>query len=300
VGYMTRTAYVMDRYMHWIGLHGKSCMPLLLGLGCNVPAVLGTRIIEEKRARLLTMMLTPFVPCTGRLAVLVFLAPAFFGGYAPWALLALVGGNLVVLALLGAGARTFVFKGERSAFIMEMPLYHKPNARTIGLYVWRNTWSFIRKAGTVIVIISAIIWVLSTYPGSVPADSALGHLGRFLEPIGALMGLGDWRLIVALLSSFVAKENSIATLGILFASGVAGAPGVADTNLGLTVAAVLTPAAAAAFLVVQMTFVPCVATMAAIRQESRSWAWTGASIGLMLVVAFVLGVVVYHVGSLLT
>ena len=298
VGYMARTAYVMDRYMHWIGLHGKSCMPLLLGFGCNVPAVLGTRIIEERRARILTMMLTPFVPCTGRLAVLVFLAPAFFGGKAPWAMLALVGGNLVVLALIGTGVKTLVFKGERSAFIMEMPLYHKPNARTIGLYVWRNTWSFIKKAGTLIVIISALVWALSAYPGPEPANSVLGVAGRFLEPVGALMGLGDWRLIVALLSSFVAKENSIATLGILFGSGVAGAAGVADPGLATTVAAVLTPAAAAAFLAVQMTFVPCAATVAAIRQESRSWAWTGASVGLMLVVAFVLGLVVYQVGSL--
>lgn len=299
VGYMARTAYVMDRYMHWMGLHGKSCMPLLLGFGCNVTGVLGTRIIEERRSRLLTMMLTPFVPCTGRLAVLVFLAPAFFGANAPWALLALVGGNLVVLALLGAGANTFIFKKERSAFIMEMPLYHRPNPRTVGLYIWHNTWSFIKKAGSLIVIISAIVWALSSYPGPDPADSVLGIAGRFLEPVGALMGLGDWRLIVALLSSFVAKENSIATLGILFGSGVAGAAGIADVGLAKTVATVLTPAAAVAFLVVQMTFVPCVATMAAIRQESRSWGFTGASVGLMLVVALVLGILVYRFGSLL-
>lgn len=292
VGYMTRTAYIMDRYMHWMGLHGKSCMPLLIGFGCNVPGIMGTRIIEERKARMLTMMLTPFVPCTGRLAVLVFLAPAFFGRMAPWALLALVGGNVVVMGLVGVATNKFVFKGERSAFIMEMPLYHVPNARTIGIYVWRNTWAFIKKAGTLIVIVSAIVWVLSTYPGPDPGGSVLGVMGRFLEPIGALMGLGDWRLIVALLSSFVAKENSVATLGILFGSE-------AGAGLAAKVAAVLTPAAAAAFLVVQMTFVPCVATVAAIRQESRSWRWTGTSVALMLVVAFVLGVIVYQVGSLL-
>jgi ferrous iron transport protein B len=297
VGYMSRLAYVMDRYMHWMGLHGKSCMPLLLGFGCNVPGVMGTRIIEERKARILTMMLTPFVPCAGRLAVLVFLAPAFFGKSAPWALVALVGGNIVVMALLGVTVNTFVFKGERSAFIMEMPLYHVPNARTIGLYVWRNTWSFIKKAGTLIVIVSAVVWALSTYPGPENSDSALGAVGRFLEPVGTLMGLGDWRLIVALLSSFVAKENTIATLGILFGTGVAGAAGTAGLGLAAKVAAVLTPAAAAAFLVVQMTFIPCVATMAAIRQESRSWRWTGASLALMMVVSFILGVIVYQIGS---
>jgi ferrous iron transport protein B len=259
---------------------------------------LGTRIIEERKARMLTMMLTPFVPCTGRLAVLAFLAPAFFGSAAPWALVALVGGNLVLLGLIGVGVNKLVFKGERSAFIMEMPLYHPPNARTIGFYVWRNTWAFIRKAGTLIVIVSAVVWALSTYPGPASSDSVLGVVGRFLEPAGSLMGLGDWRLIVALLSSFVAKENSVATLGILFGSGAAGTVGVAGAGLAVKVAAVLTPAAAAAFLVVQMTFVPCVATIAAIKQESRSWRWTGVNLALMLVVAVVLGVIVYQVGSL--
>jgi ferrous iron transport protein B len=298
VGYLARTAYVMDRYMHWIGLHGKSCMPLLLGFGCNVPAVLGTRMIEERKSRLLTMILTPFVPCTGRLGVLVFLAPAFFGASAPWAMVALVGGNLVVLALVGLTVNKFVFKGARSAFIMEMPLYHKPNPRTIGLYVWRNTWSFVRRAGTLIVLVSAVVWALSTYPGPDHADSVLGVVGRALAPVGSLMGLGDWRLIVALLSSFVAKENSIATLGVLFGAGMTGGVGAAGATLAAKVAAVLTPAAAAAFLVVQMTFIPCAATTAAIRHESRSWWWTGVSLALMLVVAYVLGVAVYQLGSL--
>lgn len=297
VGYMARTAYVMDRYMHWLGLHGKSCMPLLLGFGCNVPAVLGTRIIEERRARLLTMILTPFVPCTGRLAVLAFLAPAFFGPNAWWALVALVGGNLLLLALVGMGVNKLIFKGERSAFVMEMPLYHRPNPRTLGLYVWRNTAAFVKKAGTLIVIVSAVVWILSTYPGPGTSASVLGVVGRALAPAGAIMGLGDWRLIVALLSSFVAKENSVATLGVLFPGSAA--LGASGASLAARVAGVLAPAAAAAFLVVQMTFVPCVATIAAIRQESRSWLWTGASVGLTLVVAVVLGVIVYQVGSLL-
>lgn len=301
VGYMARTAYVMDRYMHWMGLHGKSCMPLLLGFGCNVPAIYGTRIIEERKARLLTMMLTPFVPCTGRLAVLAFLAPAFFGGSAAWAIAALVGGNLALLAIVGVVVNKVVFKGERSAFVMEMPLYHVPNARTIGLYVWRNIISFIKKAGTLIVLVSAIIWVLSNYPGGPggdPSQSVLGLIGRGLSPFFALMGLGDWRMIVALLSSFVAKENSVATLGVLF--GGSAAAGAAGAGLAARVAAVLAPAAAAAFLVVQMTFVPCVATVAAIRQESKSWRWTLGNLALMMVLALILGIIVYQVGSLIT
>jgi len=301
VGYMARIAYVMDRYMHWMGLHGKSCMPLLLGFGCNVPAILGTRIIEDRRSRMLTMMLTPFVPCTGRLAVLAFLTPAFFGARAPWAIVALVGGNLVLLGIVGTTVNRLRYRGERGVFIMEMPLYHPPNARTIALYVWRNTLAFIKKAGTLIVVVSAIVWILSTYPGGDPSESVLGRVGHFLEPGGALMGLGDWRLIVALLSSFVAKENSVATLGVLFGTGATAVATAGGTAGGLAeaVAGVLVPAAAAAFLVVQMTFVPCVAAVSALLQESRSWRWTAASLGLMLAVALFLGIVVYQVGSLL-
>jgi ferrous iron transport protein B len=294
VGYMARSAYVMDRYMHRMGLHGKSCLPLMLGFGCNVPAILGTRIIEDRRARLLTMMLTPFVPCTARLAVLAFLAPAFFGANAVWAVVALVGGNLALIAVIGVVVNRVAFKGERSAFIMEMPLYHVPNARTIGLYVWRNTMAFLRKAGKIIVLCSAVVWVLSNFPGNTPGESILGMIGKALEPFFSLMGLGDWRIIVALLSSFVAKENAVATLGVLFGQSGGTAAGV---GVGTLVAAILTPAAAAAFLVVVMTFIPCVATVTAIKQESRSWRFLWANIGLMLVVAFGLGILIYQVGS---
>ena len=228
--------------------------------------------------------------------MLAFLAPAFFGAAAPWAIVLLVGGNLVLLGIIGVAINRLVFKGERSAFIMEMPLYHKPNGRTVGLYVGRNITAFIKKAGTLIVIVSAIVWALSNFPGADPSESILGTIGQALEPVGALMGLGDWRLIVALLSSFVAKENSVATLGVLFGGEASAGAGA---GLATQVAAVLTPAAAAAFLVVQMTFIPCVATVAAFKQESGSWRWTGASLGLTLAVAFLLGIVVYQVGSLL-
>jgi ferrous iron transport protein B len=207
-----------------------------------------------------------------------------------------VGGNLVVLAVIGVAVNRLVFRGERSAFIMEMPLYHVPNARSIGLYIGRHTMAFVRRAGKVIVACSAIVWALSNFPGSTPSESVLGLIGQALEPFFSLMGLGDWRIVVALLSSFVAKENAVATLGVLFGQngGVSGGAGLATM-----VAAILTPAAAAAFLVVVMTFIPCVATVTAIKQESRSWRFLGANIGLMVVVAFGLGIIVYQVGSLL-
>ncbi len=291
VGYLARAAYVMDRLMHRMGLHGKSFMPLFLGFGCNVPAVLGARIVEGRRGRLLTVLLVPFVPCTARMAVVAFLAPAFFGRAAPLAAWGLVAGNLVALALVGVVTHRVVFRGESGAFIMEMPLYHWPNLRTIGLSVWHNTLSFLRKASTTIVAFSALVWLLSAIPGGDVGGSVLAYAGRALSPVGQWMGLGDWRLIVALLTSFAAKENTIATLGILFGTGQ-------GVGLAERMAQVLTPAAALAFLAVQLLFIPCAATVAVMRQEMGSWRWVAAGLGLMLIVSLLAGTIVYQVGRL--
>ncbi len=286
VGYMARAAYVMDNFMHLIGLHGKSFLPLFLGFGCNVPAVLGTRVIESRRARLLTILLAPLVPCTARMAIIIFLAPAFFGAAAPLVSWGLVLLSLTVLALTGIVLNRVLFGGRRSAFIMELPLYHLPNWRTIGLSVWQRSLSFVRKAGTVIVVISAIIWALSTFPGGSTEESFLGQLGRWLEPAGRLIGM-DWRLTVALLSSFVAKENSIATLGVLFHTG--------EEGLAETLAATYPIATALAFLVVQVLFIPCVAAVGAIRQETASWRWTLFSFALLLGISFLAGGATFHI-----
>ena len=265
VGYMARAAYVMDGFMHMMGLHGKSFLPLFLGFGCNVPSVLGARVIESRSARLLTIMLAPLIPCTARMAVIAVLAPAFFGAAAmavSWGIILLA---MVALAVCGVILNKVLFQGQRVAFIMELPLYHIPNWRTIGTLVWQRSVSFVRKAGTVILAVSAVIWVLSTYPGGDVEHSVLATLGHWVEPVGRLMGL-DWRLTVALLTSFLAKENSIATLGVLF--------GAQEEGLATTLAAVLPISTALAFMTVQMLFIPCVATLAAIKQETGSWTWT--------------------------
>lgn len=283
IGYFARAAYVMDRFMHWMGLHGKSFMPLFLGFGCNVPAVMGTRIMEDRRSQLSTILLVPLVPCTARMAVIVFLAPAFFGQAATLVSWGLVAFNLVLLAVIGVLINRLAFRGEHTAFIMEIPLYHLPNPRTIGLFVWQNTLGFIKKAGTLILIFSAVIWALSSLPDGNVENSLLASLGRGVEPVGRLMGLDDWRLTVALLTSFAAKENTIASLGILF--------GVAEGGGGLAerVAAALTPAGALAFLVVQMLFIPCIATVSAIKQETSSWRWTIFSTVMSLVLSLLAG-----------
>lgn len=286
-GYLARAAYIMDRFMHALGLHGKSFIPLFLGFGCNVPAVMGARVIGEKSGRLLTILLAPLVPCSGRLIVLAFLAPVFFGAYALVAAWSLVAINMLVLAIVGIVLNRTVFSGQHAAFIMELPLYHMPNVRTIAFFVWNNTWAFLRKAATIILLVSVIVWTLSNYPGPDVEHSYLARLGRSLAPVGELMGM-DWRMIVALLSGFIAKENVIATLGILYGTGTEA------IGLARTMSASISPATGLAFLVVNMLFIPCVATVAVMHQETRSWRWTLFSVALLLVISLSAGVIFYQ------
>ncbi len=291
VGYMARAAFVMDNFMHWMGLHGKSFLPLFLGFGCNVPAVIGTRVIDSWKSRLLTILLAPLVPCTARMAVVAFLAPIFFGRQAIFVVWGLVALSIFILILLGVILNRVLFKGERSAFIMEMPLYHIPNWRTIALLIWQRSLSFLKKAGTTILILSLVIWTLSYLPNGDPDNNILSWIGRFLEPAGRVMGL-DWRLTVALLTSFMAKENAIATLGVLFGN-------TAGSGLAQTLAAAYTPATALAFLTVSILFIPCAATVAVIRQETGSWKWTFLNIALMLLISVVAAIIVYQLASLI-
>jgi ferrous iron transport protein B len=299
MGYMARAAYVMDRFMHLMGLHGKSFIPLFLGFGCNVPSVVGARIIESRRARLLTILLAPLVPCTARMVVVAFLAPIFFGAMAPLVACGLILSSLLVLAASGVVLNQVLFRGERAAFIMELPLYHVPNWHTIGLLVWQRTLEFLKKAGTIILVISVIVWALSVLPYGEIESSLLASVGRLLSPVGALMGL-DWRMMVALLTSFIAKENTIVSLGILFGSIelAAGSTGQEEVRLAASLSNNLTPAAGLAFLAVQMLFIPCAGTVAAIRQETGSWKWTGFSVGFLLFVSFGVGIGAYQLARL--
>lgn len=281
VGYMARAAYVMDNFMHLMGLHGKSFLPIFLGFGCNVPAVMGTRVIDSRKARLLTILVAPLVPCSARMAVLAFLAPAFFGSRAAlvsWGLIML---SLVILVLSGIVLNRVLFNGERSAFIMELPLYHVPNPRTLGLLVWERSISFLRKAGTTILAMSLVIWVLSVFPGGSLQTSFLARLGYLLAPVGRWMGL-DWKLTVALLTSFMAKENAVATLGVLFGQGK-------GAGLAQALASAYSIPTALGFLTVTLLFIPCAATVAVIKQETGSWRWTLTNIVFMLVVSIAAG-----------
>jgi len=285
VGYMARAAFVMDRFMHLIGLHGKSFMPLCLGFGCNVPAMMGARILESQKARLLTLLLIPFVPCTARLAVLTFMTAALFGHRATlvsWSLLTL---NIIVLGIVGMAAHALFLKHEQTPFIMELPLYHKPNLRTIGMVIWSRTLSFVKKAGTVIMLVSVVVWLLSYLPEGHVESSLLASGGKLLEPLGTPLGL-DWKMVTALLTSIVAKENAIATLGVLY--------GVGDEGLVRLLPSVVSHASALSFLVVLMLFVPCAAAIAVLKREMNNLRWFILSLFLTLAISYLGGMAAYH------
>lgn len=292
VGYIARAAYSMDGFMHVIGLHGKSFLPIFLGFGCNVPAVMGARIIESPKARLITILVTPIVPCTARMTVVAFLAPIFFGEYAVWVSWGLVVLSLLVLTLVGIILHELFLGGEHSPFIMELPLYQFPNLRIIGQGVWQRSVDFLKTAGSIILVVSVVLWALSTFPGGDIESSYLAYFGRMFTKVGQWMGL-EWQVMVALLTSFVRKENTIPTLAVLY--------GASNQGGGLTqsLAEHLTPAAALAFLAVQLLFLPCVATLATIRQETHSWKWTLLSSGLLLVISLLIGVGIFQAAKLL-
>jgi ferrous iron transport protein B len=226
------------------------------------------------------------VPCSARLVVLAFLTPVFFGAQAWWVAAAFVALNLAVLMLGGIVLGRTLFRRQRVFFIMEVPLYHAPNVRTIARFVGHNLWAFVRRAGSLIVLFSAALWALGYFPGPGLEHSVLGAIGRGLAPLGAWMGL-DWRLLVALVASFVAKENAIAALGVLFGAA-------ADDGLAAALATGIAPASALSFLAATMLFIPCVATVAVMRRETGSWAWTLTGVALTLVAALVGATLVYQ------
>jgi len=284
VGYMARAAFVMDKIMHLVGLHGKSFIPMCLGFGCNVPAVLGARIIETKKARMITLLLIPFVPCTARLAVLTLVSAAIFGqngAFVAWSLVAL---NIAVLGIAGVFVNKTLWKQD-APFIMELPIYHTPDAKTIMMVVWTRTLSFIRKAGTVILAVSLIVWMLSYFPNGNVEESLLASFGRLLQPLGIPLGL-DWKMITALLTGLVAKENVVATLGVLYSVGRDG--------LSNMLPAIMSPESAAAFLVVMMLFIPCAATIAVLKKEMNNNKWFYTAIVMTLLVSYVGGIAAYN------
>ena len=308
-GYMARAAFIMDRIMHKIGLHGKSFIPMLIGFGCSVPAIMATRILENKRSRLTTIMVIPLMSCGARLTIYALLIPAFFDprwhGPMMW-LIYLIG---IVLAIICIKAlRLTVLRGETIPFVMELPPYRMPTLKSIAIHMWHRGWMYLRKAGTIILAISVLLWLASSYPkpseeslADLDAEqiqqkklehSIIGRLGRVIEP--AIKPLGfDWKVGTALIGATAAKEVFVSQLAIVYAVG--------DTDEGTTtlrqrLRANYTPLTGFCIMLFCLIYAPCVATVAMTRQETNSWRWALFQFFALTVLAYLLTLLVYQLG----
>jgi ferrous iron transport protein B len=294
-GYMARAALVTDRLMSTMGLHGKSSISLILAFGCNVPAVMSVRTLENEKERLLTMFLTTLVPCSARMVVFVFLAGAFFApqiaGAVVWSLLVL---SFFLIIGIGWIFRNYLLPGVRSPFVMELPPYRFPDPILVLKHAWSRSSTFLTKAGTFIFAVAVVIWVLASFPidaqyGS--ADSYIGYLGQIMSPLFAPLGF-DSVGTIALIFGFLAKEVMISAFGVLY--------GVADEGaLAQTIAQSWTPLQAYAFMVFTLIYVPCLATVSIIKKESGSWKWAGFSIVYSVVLAWIVAFTVVQIGQAL-
>lgn len=300
-GYMARAAFIMDRLMHKMGLHGKSFIPMLMGFGCNVPAIMATRTIESHSSRLITILVTPFMSCSARLPVLVLFAGAFFPNNAPTILIILYLLGVVTAVLTARLLRSTYFKKDETPFVMELPPYRIPTLSATLRHMWEKCEQYIKKIGTTILVATIAIWFLSYFPRPAepiqnPNDkytsSYLGMMGKAIEPALAPLGQ-NWRSSVAILTSIPAKELVVSTFGVLYSS---------DTEEGIEAdlksSNDFTPRSAAAFMVFILLFFPCIATVATIATETGSKWWALFSVVYNTAVAWVAGYLVYLIGGL--
>ena len=298
-GYMARAAFIMDKIMHKMGLHGKSFIPLLMGFGCNVPAVMATRTIESPKTRLVTMLIVPLMSCSARLPLFILFAGAFFPKHSG---LALFGMYLIGIAMSVVMARLFtrfVIRGEDTPFVMELPPYRMPTAKSIFRHTWEKGRQYLKKMGGIILVASIVIWFLGYYPRNeayaTPAEqqenSYIGKIGKAIEP--AIRPLGfDWQLGVGLLSGAGAKELVVSSLSVLY-NNEAEVYGEGWTSrLGIT------PLVGFCYMLFVLLYFPCVATIAAIREESGRWRWALFTVVYTTLLAWIVTFVVYQVGSL--
>jgi ferrous iron transport protein B len=284
-GYLTRAAFVMDRLMHRIGLHGRSVVPLVLGLGCSVPAIMAARTIENPKDRLVTIMVTPLISCGARLPIYVLLAGAFFTAYQGLVIFSMYFLGIFLAILFAWLFRKKLIRGESGHFVMELPAYHMPTIRSVLIYTWLHTKAFLRRAGTIIFIAVMLFWLLD-YSG------VIEPIGRAIAPIFSPAGFGQWQAASALIFGVLAKEVVIGAFGTMFAVGDGALGEAISTQLGWT------PLAALAFMAMCLIYIPCVATITTIKRETNSWKWTGFVVGYTLLLAWTVAVLIYQIGSL--
>lgn len=293
-GYMARAAYIMDRLMHALGLHGKSFIPMLIGFGCNVPAIMATRTLDNRKDRLVTILINPLMSCSARLPVYVLFAGTFFAARQGLVIFSLYLLGIVLAIVMGRLFKACLFRGETSHFVMELPPYRLPTLRSTLVHMWERGSAFVRKAGTVIVGVVVLVWALSSLPWGVEyasESSLLGRLGNLVAPVLAPAGFGTWEAVAALMFGLLAKEVVVGTLGVVYGTG--------EEGLADAVRVHFTPLSAYAFMVMALIYVPCVATIAAIRRETNSWGWAAFAVGYSLALGWIMAVLVYQVGRLL-
>lgn len=341
-GYMARAAFIMDKVMHKMGLHGKSFIPLIMGFGCNVPAILATRTIESRNSRMITMLVNPFMSCSARLPVYLLFAGVFFKSYAGLVLFGLYAIGILLAVVSARIFKRYLFPGEDAPFVMELPPYRMPTVKSVTRHMWDKSQQYLKKMGGVILIASIIIWFLGYFPqhsantdqldtkieqidrefeqGSLTENqkdnqiadlesqkniahtesSYIGRIGKFIEPVMEPLGF-DWRISVSLLTGSAAKEVVVSTLGVLYT----GNPDEAENSLQDRLLSstnpdgtpTFTPLVVASLLLFVLIYFPCVATIAAIKEESGSWKWGMFSIGYTTILAWILSFLVYQIGS---
>jgi ferrous iron transport protein B len=308
-GYMARAAFIMDKFMHHMGLHGKSFIPMIMGFGCNVPAIMATRTIEDRKSRLLTMLVIPMMSCSARIPVYVILVSAFFSQHAAFVLMGLYLLGMMMAILLAKIFSRFVVKGESLPFVMELPPYRMPTAKAVLRHTWEKGQEYLKKMGTIILGDSIIVWALSYFPYNEDPrqqaeNSYMASIGKTIEPVMRPCGF-DWRQSVSLLSGVFAKEVVASTMGVLYTTAdednVQPAIDADDDELRISrlVRGNMTPLSAASMLLFILLYMPCLSTVIAIRNESGKWRWALFAMAYTIGLAWVVSALFFQIGGLL-
>ena len=299
-GYMARAAFIMDKIMHRMGLHGKSFIPLIMGFGCNVPAIMATRTIEDRKSRLITMLVNPLMSCSARLPIYLVMIGAFFPNCASFMLLCIYTAGILLAVIMARIFSKFLVKGEDSPFVMETPPYRMPTSKSIMRHTWEKGAQYLKKMGGIIMIASIIIWFLGYYPrhdthesvAEQQENSYIGQIGKAIEPVIKPLGF-DWKLGIGLISGVGAKELVVSTLGVLYTN-----EGDVE-NVNLSDRIPITPLVALAYMLFVLIYFPCIATFAAIKQESGSWKWAIFAAGFTTGLAWLVAFTVFQIGSII-
>ena len=298
-GYMARAAFIMDKIMHKMGLHGKSFIPLIMGFGCNVPAIMASRIIESRKSRLVTILINPLISCSARLPIYLVMIGAFFPSKASLVLLSIYVIGILLAVLMARIFSRFIVKGDDAPFVMELPPYRMPTLKSVLRHTWEKGAQYLKKMGGIIMVASIIIWFLGYYPNhnaytttaEQQENSYIGQIGKAIEPVIEPLGF-DWKMGIGLLSGIGAKELVVSSLGVLYTNND-------DINsVDLSERIPITPLVAYGYMLFILIYFPCIATVAAIKNESGSWKWAAFTICYTTLLAWVVAFLVHQIGSL--